>query len=202
MITEDLENSFIEIEKLYEVKYSSKYNKDYIIGCLANTEVPLKVAFGYKTTGAVSKLFNRIIKNHNKPINIHWRNWVLSHIDKFMCYDCLHTHHLSNKITDSRSNFRCKTCDSTNSKNKRISNREKLYTYLLKHACTDCGLKNPIVLEFDHTNPSNKLYNISDMMSKPWLEIEKEINKCEVVCANCHRIRTAKQHNWYSFLSD
>lgn len=37
-------------------------------------------------------------------------------------------------------------------------------------------------------------------MSFSWDEILDEIKKCEVVCANCHRIRTAKQFNWYSWI--
>ena len=56
--------------------------------------------------------------------------------------------------------------------------------------CIDCGEKNHIVLDFDHL--SNKKYNISRMIHDgfSWKAIAKEIEKCEVVCANCHRIRT------------
>jgi L-lysine 2,3-aminomutase len=56
--------------------------------------------------------------------------------------------------------------------------------------CVDCGEKNPIVLDFDHLN--DKKYNISRMIHDgfSWKAILKEIKKCEVVCANCHRLRT------------
>ena len=56
--------------------------------------------------------------------------------------------------------------------------------------CVDCGIKNHIVLDFDHLR--DKKYNISKMVRDgfPWKVIKKEIEKCEVVCANCHRIRT------------
>ena len=56
--------------------------------------------------------------------------------------------------------------------------------------CTDCGVTNPIVLDFDHLK--DKKYNISRMIHDgfSWAAIKKEIAKCEVVCANCHRIRT------------
>lgn len=56
--------------------------------------------------------------------------------------------------------------------------------------CVDCGEKNHIVLDFDHLK--NKKYNISRMIHDgfSWKAILKEIEKCEVVCANCHRIRT------------
>lgn len=56
--------------------------------------------------------------------------------------------------------------------------------------CVDCGLKNHIVLDFDHLR--DKKYNISRMIHDgfSWRAIKREIEKCEVVCANCHRIRT------------
>jgi L-lysine 2,3-aminomutase len=59
-----------------------------------------------------------------------------------------------------------------------------------KSGCVDCREKNPIVLDFDHLK--DKKYNVSRMIHDgfSWKAILKEINKCEVVCANCHRIRT------------
>ena len=56
--------------------------------------------------------------------------------------------------------------------------------------CVDCGIKNHIVLDFDHLK--DKKYNVSRMIHDKfsWAAIKKEIAKCEVVCANCHRIRT------------
>lgn len=56
--------------------------------------------------------------------------------------------------------------------------------------CVDCGIKNHIVLDFDHIR--DKKYNISRMIHDgfSWAAIKKEIAKCEVVCANCHRLRT------------
>ena len=56
--------------------------------------------------------------------------------------------------------------------------------------CVDCGEKNHIVLDFDHIR--DKKYNVSRMIHDgfSWKAILREIEKCEVVCANCHRIRT------------
>ena len=56
--------------------------------------------------------------------------------------------------------------------------------------CVDCGIKNHIVLDFDHLR--DKKYNVSRMIHDgfSWKAIMKEVAKCEVVCANCHRIRT------------
>ena len=76
--------------------------------------------------------------------------------------------------------------------------RQKLYDYLLKHPCRKCEEKDPVVLQFDHQK--EKEYNISEMVQrgKSWENILKEIDKCIVLCANCHARKTAKQFNWYS----
>jgi hypothetical protein len=59
--------------------------------------------------------------------------------------------------------------------------------------CADCGVSNHIVLDFDHIK--DKKYNVSRMIHDGfvWAAIKKEISKCEIVCANCHRIRTYKR---------
>jgi uncharacterized protein YktB (UPF0637 family) len=56
--------------------------------------------------------------------------------------------------------------------------------------CVDCGITNHIMLDFDHLK--DKKYNISRMIHDgfSWAAIKKEVAKCEVVCANCHRVRT------------
>lgn len=79
----------------------------------------------------------------------------------------------------------------------RVSNLDKLFDYLSTHPCMDCGETDIIVLEFDHIF-DNKSYNIAEMTgNKRWDEIEAEIEKCEVRCANCHRRVTAQRGNYY-----
>lgn len=58
--------------------------------------------------------------------------------------------------------------------------------------CMDCGIKWPYyVMHFDHVR-GVKLFNIAhwQRLGKNAEEIEAEIAKCDVVCANCHAIRT------------
>lgn len=64
--------------------------------------------------------------------------------------------------------------------------------------CADCNETDSIVLEFDHRCRDEKYINISDAVRLGWAleKIKVEINKCDVVCANCHRRRTAKQMKW------
>lgn len=69
-------------------------------------------------------------------------------------------------------------------------------TYLMEffesHSCVDCGERDPVVLEFDHL--PEKSFAIGQALTrKRWQTILKEIEKCEVVCANCHRRRTARR---------
>jgi hypothetical protein len=76
-------------------------------------------------------------------------------------------------------------------------NRAYVYEYLSAHPCIDCGETDPVVLEFDHK--SDKTESISTFMryNYPLKTIKREIEKCDVRCANCHRRKTAKDFNWY-----
>lgn len=81
---------------------------------------------------------------------------------------------------------------------KKKENRLELLEYLKINHCIDCGEGNPITLEFDHRDDSNKKIGISDMISSyNWETIKKEIDKCDVRCSNCHKIRTSKQFGWW-----
>jgi hypothetical protein len=68
--------------------------------------------------------------------------------------------------------------------------------FLLANPCTDCGETNVLILEFDHVF-DNKTEDVSSMVSKGYgvKRIQEEIDKCEVVCRNCHSIRTHKRAN-------
>lgn len=72
-----------------------------------------------------------------------------------------------------------------------IRNTKFVKEYLSTHPCVDCGNDNILVLEFDHVT-GNKLKAISIMVrnGSSIKKIKEEITKCEVRCANCHRIRT------------
>lgn len=61
--------------------------------------------------------------------------------------------------------------------------------------CVDCGITYPwYVMDFDHL--SDKEFNVSQGYVKySEQRIVDEIAKCEVVCSNCHRIRTYKRAN-------
>jgi hypothetical protein len=75
-----------------------------------------------------------------------------------------------------------------------------LFEYFETHLCVDCGETDPVVLDFDHQR--DKQTTISKMIrnQKPIEAIKKEMAKCEVRCANCHRRKTAKDFGWYAVM--
>lgn len=86
------------------------------------------------------------------------------------------------------------------SKVTRDSNREYVWEFLQTQSCKDCGNINPLLLEFDHLDDFEKDGNISTMIGAVGKEtLVKEIEKCEVVCANCHRIRTYRRQNSWCY---
>lgn len=86
----------------------------------------------------------------------------------------------------------CKSCF-----NKRCQKRwvdRKIKAIKLKgEKCEDCLLKlsdsHYAVFEFHHLISSEKDYDWGKLRMRPWSEIEQELKKCALLCANCHRIR-------------
>jgi len=61
--------------------------------------------------------------------------------------------------------------------------------------CADCkGTFDPICMDFDHLPGHVKTRNVSVL--KDLDLIKAEVLKCEVVCANCHRLRTKSRHQF------
>lgn len=69
--------------------------------------------------------------------------------------------------------------------------------YLAGKACVDCGETDPLVLEFDHRDGTDKEFAVGVLIARgQWQRALKEIAKCDIRCANCHRRRTAAQFAW------
>ena len=79
----------------------------------------------------------------------------------------------------------------------RKRNFEFIKEYKQTHYCIDCNQNNWIVLEFAHRSRKTKIDNISNLALCPVsLEtLKKEIDKCDIRCANCHRIQTYNENN-------
>lgn len=70
----------------------------------------------------------------------------------------------------------------------RDRNRKYIYDFLSQNVCADCGISNMIVLEFDHVR--GKTRQISNALHLSLVKLQEEIDKCDIVCRNCHCIRT------------
>ncbi len=68
--------------------------------------------------------------------------------------------------------------------------------------CADCGERFAgNQMDFDHRDPSDKRFEICSGRAalKSREELLAEASKCDIVCANCHRLRTRRQHRaWLS----
>jgi hypothetical protein len=73
--------------------------------------------------------------------------------------------------------------------------RADLLEELRNVPCADCGGTFPkAALDFDHRDPSDKKHAVSRMLFRTSIEeILREAAKCDVVCANCHRMRTFRR---------
>ena len=71
-------------------------------------------------------------------------------------------------------------------------NRIFISTFLKGNACVDCGESNWLVLEFDHVR-GEKRGNVSELMLHDLDVVVEEVEKCEVVCSNCHKLRTMQR---------
>ena len=86
-----------------------------------------------------------------------------------------------------------RTKSSTWQKNKGRENKLRAIQYLGGH-CIDC--KNefpPYVYDFHHLDPKIKDTSIARIMGRKWEGIVHELDKCVLLCANCHRIRENKE---------
>ena len=82
---------------------------------------------------------------------------------------------------------RCKKCQ-VEAVNKR---RRKLKKESVKYKggkCEKCGYnKSVMALEFHHVNPEEKSFGISATgITRSWEKLKKELDKCILVCSNCH----------------
>lgn len=68
---------------------------------------------------------------------------------------------------------------------------------LKNNPCVDCGLMyHPEAMDFDHIG--EKRFALSRGKNRSRETILREVSKCELVCANCHRVRTFKRKREFS----
>src|ERR1035437_322921 len=78
-------------------------------------------------------------------------------------------------------------------KNKTKAQQMREYVDKIKDVpCKDCGERHPSFgMDFDHRERESKYREIAKLVhGGSWENLYMEIAKCDVVCSNCHRIRT------------
>lgn len=99
----------------------------------------------------------------------------------------------------------CRYCQKERSENSLRERREIIRSAKLS-GCADCGLslpEHPEVFDFDHRPGTAKLGRVSAFVTKGSVEgLRAEIAKCDVVCANCHRIRTRHRKQYGNLGTD
>ena len=75
--------------------------------------------------------------------------------------------------------------------------RRRLFRNLFfsQNPCLDCGETDIRLLTLDHVRGTKKFIPALMWISQPWAEIKRELRKCEVVCHNCHSIRTCNRED-------
>ena len=102
---------------------------------------------------------------------------------KFTC-DCGKEYTPNPKYKDHRVK-----CDSCIKKTKASEVKKRLVEYK-GGRCKDCDQEYyPVVFDFDHIDPDEKSFKISGKAIYRWRELIKEVKKCDLRCANCHRLR-------------
>ena len=111
------------------------------------------------------------------------------------CRDCQHKFNKAYYEGDAKERHLQKVRERT--KAARETAREFVYQYLLAHPCEQCGEADPRVLEFHHIGDKDS--DITRLVSGGWSikRIQKEIDKCQVLCANCHRRITVEERGWF-----
>lgn len=75
-----------------------------------------------------------------------------------------------------------------NAKSRRKKNRERYEAWRSTLSCTICGESDSVCIDLHHTDPSTKEYSVAQIgKNGMWQKFLREIQKCIVVCSNCHR---------------
>lgn len=111
------------------------------------------------------------------------------------CKKCHNSH--TKKVRDSNIEERNRRAQYLR-KIKREELRQVIFNYLKDKGCITCGEADRVVLDFDHKDQKEKEFSISEGLARVYSKqkVLKEIEKCDVLCSNCHRRKTAKQLNW------
>ena len=123
-------------------------------------------------------------------------SWVPTKQQACICNLCgrEYTYHRKGGATLSR-------CNSCRNKVRMHIRKIKAVDYL-GGACSRCGYdKCRAALDFHHLDPDNKKFSLGGNYNRKWEEFKKELDKCVLLCANCHREEHADLDDKYERLA-
>lgn len=107
---------------------------------------------------------------------------------------CCITHGIP--MTD-RKNTKYRNISAKAGRNHRAKRRQFIHEKKKGLSCVYCGISNPLCIDFDHIDRTTKLGTPATMITGgyKWEDVIKEIEKCQPVCANCHRMKSILESN-------
>lgn len=123
-----------------------------------------------------------------KPLgDFGWKNKQLGTLDAY-CKPCRREYNREHYTTNKTLYF---------ARNDRAVERLRAFLRELKsRPCTDCKRSYPpCVMDFDHRDPALKTAQVGQLINRYGSKkrLLEEIAKCDLLCANCHRLRTCKR---------
>ena len=116
-------------------------------------------------------------------------------IQKVILKECF-KHGLTDYVwRPSEKRYRCRKCSIDSVQKRRYLIKELAVEYK-GNKCEICGYNKCIdALEFHHLDPTQKDFGISQKgYTRSWEKVKKELDKCVMVCSNCHKEIHAKEH--------
>lgn len=151
------------------------------------------------SSGAIDKAKKRgdiVPRNISDGLKIKYKNSPKTLLDfgtHRLCKCCNETKELkefriANKGKQNYHRWICFSCERIVLDNRRNQYKNDYIEYKKTLKCNRCGNTDHRVLQFHHTD-NNKEFNVSNKVGQRTLNsLMNEINKCEVLCANCHMI--------------
>jgi predicted HNH restriction endonuclease len=91
--------------------------------------------------------------------------------------------------------YTCTACTTNRLSDRRRAKKRRAIEYL-GGACNHCGgVFHPAVYDFHHIDPTEKEADPGSLMGRKWERIKQELDKCLLLCANCHRMEHANESN-------
>jgi len=99
-----------------------------------------------------------------------------------------HTDFYKHKHMKNGRRNQCSQCMKQAAQDKRESRRNLIFD-IVGEVCNRCGVKYPrYVFDLHHRVPENKLFDIMASLHILWDRLLIEVEKCDLLCANCHKI--------------